>query len=508
MRPIGRASAFQAAAVGVAAVAAAVGLFAGPVRAQFGPMPVYLEPVQKRTVRRSVELVGTAEALRRAVLGAEVAGRVEAVEAEEGDVLEAGAVVCRLRTRVVALALEQAKARLAAARADLAKMEAGYRKEEVAQAEARASAAQADLDRWRKEHERTRRLLADGASTQSEMDAVEAAYRAAREHLAEAQAALALYRAGFRAEEVERARAEVAAQSAAVAELEDRLQRMTVRMPFPGCVVRKLCEVGEWLNPGSPVAEVVDLSVVRVRLDVPERHLPGLRRGEAVPVVFEALGEDREFTGRVSQIVPVSAEATHTVTVRVDVENPQADGRPTLAAGLVARVWLPVGEPHEALLVPKAAVVHQDDQDVVYTVSDTPPPSAIGGGTGGASASAGGKAQEAGGEGAAASAAGAGQAAGGGQAAPRVRYAVRVPVRIVGGWGRLMEVESPLLRPGVPVVTRGTYLMVPGMPVVATVKEGPAGAAAGGEAKPRPEGARPAPAAPARVSIQESNDEW
>jgi len=450
-----------------AAGVAAVVLLASEAGAQFGPTPVHTEPVERRSIRRTVEIVGTTEARRRAVIGAETAGRVQALAVDAGDAVEADGVLCRMRTTPVRLQLEQAKARLASARADLEKMETGYRKEDIAQAEARLAAAKAEFARWKQEHTRTKTLLADGASTQAEMDATEAAYRTAKEKRAEAEAGLALLEAGFRTEDVAKARADAAAQEAAVAELADRLEKMTVRMPFAGFVVRKMTEVGEWLTPGSPVAEVVDLEVVRVRVDVPEKHLPALARGAEAPVTFQALGPDREFAGRISQVVPASAEGTHTVAVRVDVANEMKAGRPVIAAGLFARVGLPVGPEHEALLVPKAAVLRQEGRDVVYTVQDEPPPSA--------------KAAEEGGEDGGNGSEDSGEDAAGETAPPTgsaaakalgpVQYAVRVPVEMIGGYGRWMQVESDRLKPGMPVVTRGTYLMEPGAKVRPAMKE-------------------------------------
>jgi multidrug efflux pump subunit AcrA (membrane-fusion protein) len=451
-----------------AAVLAAVVLLATGARAQFGPTPVYTEPVERRSIRRTVEIVGVAEARRRAVIGAEVAGRVETLEVDAGDYVQVEGVLCGMRTTPVRLQLERAKARLASAQADLAKMEAGYRMEDIEQSRARVAAAKAEFQRWEQEYERTKKLLADGASTQAEMDATEAAYRTAKEKLVEAEANLALMEAGFRTEDVAKARADVAAEAATVDELADTLEKMTVRMPFPGFVVRKITEVGEWLSPGSPVAEVVDLEVVRVTLDVPEKHLSVLARGAEAPVTFQALGPDREFAGRISQIVPASALGTHTVMVRVDVPNEIENERPAIAAGLFARVWLPVGPEHEALLAPKAAVVRQGGRDVVYTIQDEPPAGAKteqGGGPPGAAPNKG----EDKGDASAGSTPPAGSAAA--KAFGTVKYAVRIPVKMIGGYGRWMEVESDRLTPGMPVVTRGTYLMEPGGAVRPTVKE-------------------------------------
>jgi len=62
-----------------------------------GPVAVYLEPVEQRNVRQTVELPGTVEAVRQSIVGAETGGRVEHLLAEEGDFVAAGQPVCELR---------------------------------------------------------------------------------------------------------------------------------------------------------------------------------------------------------------------------------------------------------------------------------------------------------------------------------------------------------------------------------------------------------------------------
>lgn len=462
-----------------AALAAVAALAPAGAWAQFGPTAVYVEPAEQKTVRESVELVGTAQALRRSTIGAEAAGRVDAMAADAGDFVKAGDPLCRMRTRPVELQLARAQGLLDSCRATLEKMEKGFRKEEIDQAEARAKAAQAGLERWTQDFERTKKLLADGASTQAEFDVTEAAFRQARETLAEAQASLDLVKSGNRPEDIARARADFASQAAAVAELQDVLDKMTVRMPFDGFVIRKMTEDGEWLSPGAPVAEIVDLGAVRILLDVPEKYLAGLTPGSPAPVVFDALGADREFPGAVTQIVPSSAVGTHTLMVRVDVKNTMDGGRPVIADGLLARVWLPVGKEHVALLVPKSAVIRQEGRDVVYTVSDKPP-------AGAAPAAPAPAAENA-------PAALPPKPVEGAPAQPPLQYAVAIPVRLVQGYGRVMEVESEGLKPGMPVITRGTYVMFPGAPVQVRPREIRPGAA-GPRAEPTaaPQAAPPA----------------
>jgi len=450
------------------AAGALVAVWVAEARAQFGPIPVYVEQVHKKTIRRSVELAGTVEARRRSVLGAEVAGRVEKMLAEEGDYVRAGQAVCQMRRLPVELDLKQAEGQLVAARAELKKFEEGYRPEEVREAEARASAARAGLEKWELEYARTKRLLAEGASTAAEMESVEASYRQAKESLAEAQANLDLVRSGYRAEDVEQARGRAAAQEATVERLRDTLAKMTVAMPYDGFVVKKHCEEGEWLNPGQPVVEIVDLEVVRLTLNVPERHLGQIAKGAEAPVVVEGLG-GRELAGTVSQVVPYSEEATRTATVRVDVENALEGDRPAIAAGMLARAWVPVGEEHEALLVPKDAVIRQGGVDLVYTVSDrlpdaAKPPQPKKEPTREEQKRSATLAESA--------ARIAKESAKAGVPPTPVKFAVPIPVEIIGGYGTWMEVRSEHLSAGMPVVVRGTYLMAPGTAVEVRPKEG------------------------------------
>jgi HlyD family secretion protein len=463
---------------------AAVAALAGAARAQMGgPVAVFMEPAEVRSIRQSAELTGTAEPRRVSVVGAETAGRVEKMAADAGDHVAAGAPVCLMRRLPVELQLKQAEGLLASAQAQFKKAETGFRTEELHQAEARVKSARAGYERWSLDYTRTQKLFAEGASTSAEREAVESGSRQAKELLAEAEAGLALIKAGNRVEDIDNARAQVAAQTAAVEALRDTLAKMTVTMPFDGYVVRKMTEEGQWLAPGLPVVEVADLEVVRLQLDVPERYLAGLQMGARLPVVFDVLG-DREFPGVVSQIVPRSSEGTHTIPVRVDVTNLVENGRPAIAAGLFAKVWLPVGPEHRAMLVPKSAVIRQDGRDVVYTVADTPPagapmpPAPPPNGKSGKDA----KAVEA--------------AAPVGPPAPAIQFAVAIPVKIIAGYGRYMEVESDKLKEGMPLVTRGTYMLSNGSAVQLYLKERiPAGSEAGAKAVKAPAGQAPAPKA-------------
>jgi HlyD family secretion protein len=432
------------AAVLAAAAVAAIGATAS---AQM-TVPVSVDPVIQQTVSPSVELSGVSEPRRQSTIGAEVAGRVEKMVLDAGDLAAKGGTICELRKLPVELQLKAAEGLLAVAKAQLAKAEQGFRPEEINQAEARFKSAQAAYEKCKLDNDRTQKLFTEGASTPAEREASDAACRMSKELLAEAEAGLTLVRKGMRIEDIDAARAQVATQAATVDALKDSLAKMTVTMPFDGFVTKKLCEEGEWLSPGMPVAQVADLGVVRIQVDVPERYLAALQKDAKTTVMFDAL-RGRKFTGTISQIVPQSAPGSHTVPVRVDVPNATEKGRPVIAAGLFARVELPVGAAHQALLVPKAAVIRQSGRDLVYTLTDVKPASVV-------------KAEEKALEQERAKNGGKDPTPSGlvtGPTPEPTKYAVAVPVTIVQGHQDLMEVRSDQLKLGTLVVVRGTYLL-------------------------------------------------
>jgi hypothetical protein len=119
-------------------------------------------------------------------------------------------------------------------------------------------------------------------------------------------------------------------------------------------------------------------------------------------------------------------------------------------------------------------LIRQDERDLVYTVSDKPP-------AGEAAKAAPPKTPAEQAQAEAQKAAGvliAQEAAAYGAPPPPIRYAVAIPVKIVGGYGTMIEVESKDLAAGMPLVTRGTYLMAPGKAVQVRPKEGGGGGAA------------------------------
>lgn len=342
-------------------------LMLGGALAQEQPaaLVVVAEAVERDVAARR-SFVGSVEAAQRSAVGSEVAGLVAEYMAEEGQRVEAGAPLAKLRTKLAEIALAAAKAELKLRQEELRELKNGSRPEELAQARARLAAAKAanELRQWRLG--RAKQLFDTSVISEDELKEAEMTARLAEELIAEVREGLRLAEAGPREERIAQAEARVDAQQAEVARLEDRLERHTIRAPFAGYVVMEHTEVGEWLAEGGAVAEIVALDEVDVVVPVVEDYILGISIGMAASISIGAV-PGREFEGKVSAIVPGADTRARTFPVKVRVKNPEG---PFLKAGMFATVHLPVGGTEKAVLVPKDALVLGGPKPIVYVVAD------------------------------------------------------------------------------------------------------------------------------------------
>jgi membrane fusion protein YbhG len=109
-------------------------------------------------------------------------------------------------------------------------------------------------------------------------------------------------RAGARREEVEAARARVAAAAAQIASWEKTVADATVAAPVSGIVTEKLADAGELLQPRAPVVVITDLDHAWANLFVPEPMVPRVTIGQAATVLTDAGGPGLE--GKVTFVSP------------------------------------------------------------------------------------------------------------------------------------------------------------------------------------------------------------
>jgi RND family efflux transporter MFP subunit len=277
------------------------------------PAPVTVLPVEQKQVSRQVTLVGSVEALATSVVASEVGGVVASFPAKEGRRVKKGDLLVRLKARQSELEL---KGRVA-------------ERERI----------KANLENAQKELDRVGRLRASKSLSQRSYDDALYAHRAMSQALlvAESQIETLAY----------------------------HIEQKSVVAPFDGFVAAEHTQVGQWIQPGGPVVTLVDISRVRVAVDVPERYAVQLLPDARVQVSIPSLaGETRE--GKIDVILPQGNAMTRTFPVRVLFDNPGF----VIKAGMEAVATFDLSEQFSALMVPKDAVVTAGDRSLVYRVVD------------------------------------------------------------------------------------------------------------------------------------------
>jgi membrane fusion protein, multidrug efflux system len=216
----------------------------------------------------------------------------------------------------------------------------------------------AHVDRLKKEYNRAKTLLARKSISQEEHDRYKADYEEAEANL------------------------EVAKANKDLAEL--NLEWTEVRSPIAGLLSRRLVDPGNLIKADDTVlTSVVSLDPLYVYFDVHEQAMLRIKRlmqsgklklqaqgAKAVPVDI-ALSDEKDFPHKgVVDFTDNRVDLnTGTLRFRAKIDNPaDAHGNRFIVPGLFVRVRLPIGEPHEALLIPERALVTDQGRKTVFVV--------------------------------------------------------------------------------------------------------------------------------------------
>ncbi|MBF0283768.1 MAG: efflux RND transporter periplasmic adaptor subunit [Magnetococcales bacterium] len=162
---------------------------------------------------------------------------------------------------------------------------------------------------------------------------------------------------------IEQARSQLAQTEAQIQELDTKIRDAKSVSPFSGVIVRKHVERGDTVQPGMPLLAFADTRNLQIKVDVPARLMPGLRKGMTIPAKLD-VGNARIET-RVAQIYPMADTQRHTVTVKLDMPQDVPGG-----PGMYAEVMIPdITTPMEDLpVIPVASVVQNGSLPGVYVL--------------------------------------------------------------------------------------------------------------------------------------------
>lgn len=142
----------------------------------------------------------------------------------------------------------------------------------------------------------------------------------------------------------------------------DEFNKSTIKSPVTGIIDDVIPNVGEYVSPGTEVARLIDMSKLKIYVNVPENDVRYLRLGQEVSVYTAEIGSDKNVKkGVINYISVVSDPQTLTHKVRVDVELDR-DIRP----GRIVRVDIVRQSFKSVMVIDMYAVVDKDGQKVVY----------------------------------------------------------------------------------------------------------------------------------------------
>jgi HlyD family secretion protein len=295
------------------------GAFAQP------PMTVALTKVARASLQAYVEVVGSLVGAQTVDVVPRAQGRLQSITVRIGDRVSKGQVLAKVEDQELREQLRQSDASYEVARAT------------IRQREADLSFAKTNLDRNKSLFDRS--LL-----PRQSLDDAEARHQAAQAQLELAQAQL--QQASSRREE-----------------LRINLGNTTVYSPVTGFVAKRLVDPGAFVTQNVILLSVVDISTVRLVVNLVERDLRKVSVGAGASVSVDAYPGEL-FEGRVARVAPVLDPATRTAEMEIEIPNASARLKP----GMYARVRLISANKENALVVPKSAVIDTQGRKGVYLV--------------------------------------------------------------------------------------------------------------------------------------------
>ena len=278
-----------------------------------GPMVVELASARRASMNQEVRVVGNLIGEATVAVAPRTAGRLQDVFVRLGDRVARGQRIAKIEDFEIVEQVKQAEAA-----------------QEVAAATIRQR--EADLQLALTNVERSRNLFQRQLLPKQTLDDNEARY----------QAAVA---------QIDLAKAQSTQSRARLDELRINLANTVIVSPVNGFVAKRSVDPGAFVSQNSPMVDVVDISRVRLVVNVVERDLKELQAGAGAKVEVDAFPGEM-FQGRIARVAPVLDPATRTAPIEIEI--PNADFR--LKPGMYARVGITTETKKDTLVVPVDAV--------------------------------------------------------------------------------------------------------------------------------------------------------
>jgi HlyD family secretion protein len=226
-------------------------------------------------------------------IAARVDGRVKQIPVERGQNVPANAVLVTIDNPETIAKLEQMKAAMAVAEAQLANVLVGTRAETIAARKAELERAQAALVLAQKTFDRTQILTGQGNAPQARLDQMTDSLHETERAVDQAKSAYDQAVNGYTREERAIARANVEKANADIQSVQSIIDQLVVYAPLASQIYQRNVEPGEYVSPGVPLITLIDLADVWIHFDLREDLVKNLKVGDRFDVRIPALGDRR-----------------------------------------------------------------------------------------------------------------------------------------------------------------------------------------------------------------------
>ncbi len=320
---------------------------------------VELAPLSQGKVNRLQNFIGTLYFNQKSDLASETSGKVKAVHFDSGDHVKKGDLLVSLDSAIL-------DKNIIASRESYKEAQANYSK------------SFKDLKRYKK-------LLADESIARSEYDAVSFATTGFNSRVN-------ALKAGLDAQLIER-------------------KKKNIYAPYSGVIAAKSIDIGEWVNTGASVAQIVNPYIADITVNIPEAFVSTIIPDNNISVTIG----NQSYTGKIKGVIPVGNKNTRTFPLKITLTSDKA-----LYEGMQASVSLAKANLENAMLIPRDGVIKRFGQQVIFF-----------------------------------------EAKGTAQMAP---------VTIVGFFEDKVAIDAPMLTPGMQIVVKGNERIFPNQPIQATNK--------------------------------------
>ncbi|HHO75176.1 MAG TPA: efflux RND transporter periplasmic adaptor subunit, partial [Deltaproteobacteria bacterium] len=296
------------------------------------PVAVEVAPVMHETIMETGTYTGTLLPKSRFVVAPKIAGRLKKIMVDIGDEVANGSLVAVLADDEYVQQVDQARAELDVARANIEENHS-------------------TLNLKKREFERAKTLRAKKIVSESELDAAQTQYEAAvaRQKVVIAQAA----------------QKEAELKSAQVRLDYTRISAHWEDGRHSRYVSERFIDEGAMLSANTPIVSIIDIDTLKAVIYVIERDYPRVRSGQASEITTDAY-PGRTFSGIIDRIAPVLKEAARQARVEIAIVNPDKILKP----GMFVRVKIEYDRHENATIVPVGALIKIDGQPCVF-LADT-----------------------------------------------------------------------------------------------------------------------------------------